>query len=285
MSSSGHQSSAKKGPQDHRARKRFGQNFLVDPYIVSGIVAAVNPQQNDHLVEIGPGLGVLTEMLLHCVTAMDAIELDRDIIPKLAENCGNLGPNYGQLQIHAIDALKFDFTNLATDGRPLRIVGNLPYNISTPLMFHLLEKREVIQDMHFMLQKEVVDRLAAEPNCKSYGRLSVIMQYHCRVEALMHVPPESFSPAPKVDSAVVRLTPYAQPPVAVDNLSMLEKLVTQAFSQRRKTLRNTLKSMISAERMEAMGIDPKRRAETLSLAEFAKLANSVFADRKNNPED
>lgn len=262
---------ASKGPTEHRARKRFGQNFLVDPYIVAGIVAAIQPQQDDHLVEIGPGLGVLTESLLPCVTAMDAIELDRDIIPKLAKNCSDKG----QLQIHAIDALKFDFASLATDGRPLRIVGNLPYNISTPLMFHLLEKREVIKDMHFMLQKEVVDRLAAAPNSKSYGRLSVAMQYHCRVEALMDVPPESFSPAPKVDSAVVRLTPYAEPPVAVDDVEMFDKLVTQAFSQRRKTLRNTLKSMISAEHMQALGIDPKRRAETLSLEEFARLANAA----------
>lgn len=280
MTSSSNKPSMKKGPADHRARKRFGQNFLVDPYIVSGIIAAIHPQQNDHLVEIGPGLGVLTELLLPYVTAMDAIELDRDIIPKLAQNCSDKG----QLQIHAIDALQFDFTSLAADGRPLRIVGNLPYNISTPLMFHLLEKREVIQDMHFMLQKEVVDRLAAEPNSKSYGRLSVTMQYHCRVEALMDVPPESFSPAPKVDSAVVRLTPYSEPPVKVDDLEMFQKLVTQAFSQRRKTLRNTLKPMMGAEQMEALGIDSKRRAETLSLAEFAMLANAAFADSHKHAE-
>ena len=159
MKSSSNQSTSKKGPADHRARKRFGQNFLVDPYIVSGIVAAIHPQQDDHIVEIGPGLGVLTELLLPCVTAMDAIELDRDIIPKLAQNCSDKG----QLQIHAIDALQFDFATLATDGRPLRIVGNLPYNISTPLLFHLLAQSSCIRDMHFMLQKEVVDRLAAAP--------------------------------------------------------------------------------------------------------------------------
>lgn len=264
-------STTRKGPADHRARKRFGQNFLVDPYIVAGIVSAINPQRDDHLVEIGPGLGILTESLLPCVTAMDAIELDRDIIPKLAQNCSDKG----QLQIHAFDALKFDFTELAQDGRPLRIVGNLPYNISTPLMFHLLEKHEVIRDMHFMLQKEVVDRLAAEPNSKSYGRLTVAMQYHCRVEALMEVPPESFSPVPKVNSAVVRLTPYSEPPVTVHNVRLFEKLVTQAFSQRRKTLRNTLKAMLSAEKMASLGVDPKRRAETLSLEEFACLANAV----------
>ena len=280
-SASSKNASARKGPADHHARKRFGQNFLVDPYIVSGIVAAINPQPDDHIVEIGPGLGILTESLLPYVTAMDAIELDRDIIPKLAANCSDKG----QLQIHACDALKFDFGSLATDGRPLRIVGNLPYNISTPLMFHLLEKHDVIKDMHFMLQKEVVDRLAATPNSKSYGRLTVAMQYHCRVEALMDVPPESFSPPPKVNSAVVRLVPYSTPPVAVDDVAMLNKLVTQAFSQRRKTLRNTLKPMMNVEQMEALGIDPKRRAETVSLAEFATLANAVSAASNNHSED
>ena len=272
-------STASKGPAGHRARKRFGQNFLIDPYVVAGIVAAINPQRDDHLVEIGPGLGILTESLLPCVNAMDAIELDRDIIPKLARNCSDKG----QLQIHAIDALKFDFAELVSDGRPLRIVGNLPYNISTPLMFHLLEKREIIHDMHFMLQKEVVDRLAASPNSKSYGRLTVAMQYHCRVEALMDVPPESFSPAPKVNSAVVRLTPHSEPPVVVNDVGMLDKLVTQAFSQRRKTLRNTLKPMLSAEKMESLGIDATRRAETLGLEEFARLANAVSGSGKSKP--
>jgi 16S rRNA (adenine1518-N6/adenine1519-N6)-dimethyltransferase len=261
--------------QKHRARKRFGQNFLVDPHVVGGIVAVISPQRDEHVVEIGPGLGVLTQALLPYVNAMDAIELDRDIIPKLAKNCGDRG----QLTIHAGDALKFDFAELAADGRPLRIVGNLPYNISTPLMFHLLTLRAVIHDMHFMLQKEVVDRLAAAPNSKIYGRLSVMMQYHCRVEALMDVPPEAFDPQPKVNSAVVRLVPYQQPPVAVDDVNVLDSLVTQAFSMRRKTLRNTLKPIISAEQMQALGIDPKRRAETLSLAEFACLANAVSASK------
>ncbi|MCF6255056.1 MAG: 16S rRNA (adenine(1518)-N(6)/adenine(1519)-N(6))-dimethyltransferase RsmA [Gammaproteobacteria bacterium] len=267
----------------HRARKRFGQHFLTDPYVVAGIVAAISPQREDHLVEIGPGLGVLTESLLPCVNAMDAIELDRDIIPKLKEHCRDRG----QLHIHEADALKFDFTTLAENGRPLRIVGNLPYNISTPLMFHLLSMHKQIQDMHFMLQKEVVDRLAAIPGNKDYGRLSVMMQYHCRVESLMQVPPEAFSPPPKVNSAVVRLVPYSEPPVNVDNVNLLEKLVTQAFSQRRKTLRNTLKPLMNAEQIEAQGVDPKRRAETLSLSEFATLTNFVSANsvRKENKAD
>jgi 16S rRNA (adenine1518-N6/adenine1519-N6)-dimethyltransferase len=256
---------------EHRARKRFGQHFLTDDHVVARIVNAIDPRPNDHVVEIGPGLGVLTAALLARIPVMEAVELDRDIIPKLAARCAPLGT----LLIHSADALKFDFTALANDGRPLRMAGNLPYNISTPLLFHLLESSKVIRDMHFMLQKEVVDRLAAAPGGKDYGRLSVMMQYHCEVVALFDVPPEAFEPPPKVDSAVVRLVPHAQPPVKVHDVGVLEKLVTQAFSQRRKTLRNTLKDWVSPEKMEAQGIDPTRRAETLSLDEFAALADSV----------
>jgi 16S rRNA (adenine1518-N6/adenine1519-N6)-dimethyltransferase len=256
---------------EHRARKRFGQHFLSDAHVVARIVNAIDPRPEDHIVEIGPGLGVLTAALLARIPAMEAVELDRDIIPKLAARCAPLGT----LLIHSADALKFDFTALANDGRPLRVAGNLPYNISTPLLFHLLESRAVIRDMHFMLQKEVVDRLAAAPGGKDYGRLSVMMQYHCAVTSLFDVPPEAFEPPPKVDSAVVRLVPHAQPPVQVRDVNVLGKLVTQAFSQRRKTLRNTLKDWVTAEAMEAQGIDPTRRAETLSLAEFAAIADSV----------
>ncbi len=256
---------------DHRPRKRFGQNFLQDPNVVAKIAYAIAPHSDDHLVEIGPGLGVLTEALLPQVEAMDAVELDRDLIPKLARRCGALG----QLQIHSADALKFDFASLAADGRPLRIIGNLPYNISTPLMFHLLKSRAVIHDMHFMLQKEVVDRLAATPGGKDYGRLSVMMQYHCAVDSLFDVPPEAFNPPPKVNSAVVRLRPWKESPVVVADVTLLEKLVTQAFSQRRKTLRNTLKGLLTAEQISTQDIDPARRAETLNLAEFAALARVV----------
>jgi 16S rRNA (adenine1518-N6/adenine1519-N6)-dimethyltransferase len=256
---------------DHRARKRFGQHFLSDDIIVTQIIMAVNPQKNDHIVEIGPGLGVLTEALFSCVPEIDAVELDRDIIPLLTKRCEKLGT----LTLHEADALRFDFTALAGDNRPLRIVGNLPYNISTPLMFHLIESSHVISDMHFMLQKEVVNRLAAKPGNKEYGRLSVMMQYYCRVDSLFDVPPESFDPPPKVNSAVVRLVPYSEPPVNVNDVKILEKVVTQAFSQRRKTLRNTLKPLLSAEEMEKIGIDPVRRAETLSLTEFAELSNLV----------
>lgn len=259
--------------KQHRARKRFGQHFLQDINVVARMVAAINPQPDDHIVEIGPGLGVLTEALLSYVPEMDAVELDRDIIPKLAKRCGPLG----RLNIHAADALRFDFTSLADDERPLRIVGNLPYNISTPLMFHLLESRHMIQDMHFMLQKEVVDRLAAEPGNKDYGRLSVIMQYHCQVESLFVVPPDAFVPPPKVNSSIVRLVPYENPVVTVKDVKALETILNAAFSQRRKTLRNTLRGYLSAEQIEAQDIEPGRRAETLSLEEYAKLANS-FTD-------
>jgi len=255
----------------HRPRKRFGQNFLQDPNVVAKIAYAIAPQPHDHLVEIGPGLGALTEALLPQVEAMDAVELDRDLIPKLAQRCGALG----QLRIHSADALKFDFASLAADGRPLRIIGNLPYNISTPLMFHLLKSRAVIRDMHFMLQKEVVDRLAATPGGKDYGRLSVMMQYHCAVDSLFDVPPGAFNPPPKVNSAVVRLRPWDEPPVKVPDVALLEKLVTQAFSQRRKTLRNTLKGLLTAEQIASQDIDPARRAETLSLTEFAALSRAV----------
>ena len=256
--------------REHRPRKRFGQNFLRDPNVVAKIADAIAPAPDDHLVEIGPGLGALTEVLLPRVKAMDAVELDRDLVPRLAQRCGALG----QLRIHSADALKFDFAALAADGRKLRIVGNLPYNISTPLMFHLLRNRTVIRDMHFMLQKEVVDRLAASPGSKDYGRLSVMMQYHCEVAALFEVPPAAFDPPPKVMSAVVRLRPWDTPPVAVPDEAQLERLVTRAFSQRRKTLRNTLKGLLDAAQIEAAGIDPARRAETLSLDEFAALARA-----------
>lgn len=261
---------------NHRPRKRFGQHFLQDHNVVSRIITAINPQPDDHIVEIGPGLGVLTEELLNQVPELDAVELDRDIIPKLAERCRSAG----KLNIHAADALKFDFASLAADKRPLRIVGNLPYNISTPLMFHLLESRHLIRDMHFMLQKEVVDRLAATPGNKNYGRLSVMMQFYCQVDLLFPVPPEAFSPPPKVDSAIVRLIPVAKPPVEVNSVNDLETIVIAAFSQRRKTLRNTLRNYMLAEQIEAQGIEPSRRAETLSLAEFAKLANALFNTKK-----
>ncbi len=253
---------------EHRARKRFGQNFLHDRGIIDRIVRAIGPKPGDRLVEIGPGLGALTLPLLQGAGRLEVVELDRDLIPKLHETAAG----HGELTVHSADALKFDFCALAGDGK-LRVAGNLPYNISTPLIFHLLDQARCIRDMHFMLQKEVVDRLAAPPDCKDYGRLSVMVQYRCKVERLFTVPPGAFTPAPKVDSAIVRLLPYDTPPVAVRDVALLEKVVAQAFGQRRKTLRNTLKGLVDPAAMEACGIDPSRRAETLTLAEFAALAD------------
>jgi len=267
--------------QQHRARKRFGQHFLQDHNVVARMVMCIDPVPDDRLVEIGPGLGVLTHELLSRVPRLDVVELDRDIIPKLARSCGPLG----ELTIHEADALKFDFGALADTGRPLRVVGNLPYNISTPLMFHLLGYRDLIRDMHFMLQKEVVDRLAASPGSRDYGRLGVMMQYFCDVEPLFDVPPEAFAPPPKVDSAVVRLVPHVQPPVSVADVVLLERVVVQAFTQRRKTLRNTLKPLFSADALASLGIDPVRRAETLSLAEFAALANALSETAEGGVSD
>ncbi len=249
----------------HRPRKRFGQNFLHDPGVIDRIVRAIDPWPGQRLVEIGPGLGAITGPLLEAVEQMDAVELDRDLVPKLANRFGE------HLHLHNADALKFDFSQLA-NGERLRVVGNLPYNISTPLIFRLLEQSDSVQDMHFMLQKEVVDRLSAAPGGGDYGRLSVMVQQRCRVEHLFNVPPGAFHPPPKVDSAIVRLVPYPEPPVPVAEPAVFARIVAKAFSQRRKTLRNTLKGELDAETIEACGIDPIRRAETLSVEEFGRLA-------------
>ena len=251
----------------HRTKKRFGQHFLADPMIVQSIVYAIHPQRDDRIVEIGPGMGVLTEALLPLSGTLDAIELDRDLAPKLNTHYLPLG----NFTLHANDALKFDFAALCKGGEKLRVVGNLPYNISTPLLFHLFDQIESIKDMHFMLQKEVVDRLCASPNQSDYGRLSVMAQYYCQCENLLAVPPSAFSPPPKVDSAVIRLTPHAKRPVTLDNVEDFSRFVALAFSQRRKTLRNTLKSLLDSNDFESCGVDQARRAETLNLQEFACL--------------
>ncbi len=253
----------------HKPRKRFGQNFLTDKNIVGKIVAAIAPRPGDNLVEIGPGLGAITLPLLQQAKRLQVVELDRDLIPQLKENCRDLG----ELIVHEADALEFDFSALAP-GSPLRVAGNLPYNISTPLLFHLIESISCIQDMHFMLQKEVVDRMAARPDTADYGRLSVMLQYHCKVEPLFTVPPGAFNPRPKVDSKIVRLQPHPVSPCPVDNYADFASLVKQAFAQRRKTLRNNLKPLLDADRIAALGIDPATRAETLALADFARLANA-----------
>ena len=253
----------------HSPRKRFGQNFLHDHNIIYNILSSLNAKPNQHWVEIGPGMGALTEPLLALGLQLEIVELDRDLVAYLKDKF----KQQPQLHIHSADALKFDFSALAKNDEKLRIIGNLPYNISTPLMFHLLDNATCIEDMHFMLQKEVVDRICAAPGSKKYGRLSVMMQYYCATELLFDVPPESFDPVPKVMSAIVRLIPHQQPPVAVNSLKMLNRVVVQAFSQRRKTLRNSLKKLIEEDAIFALGIDPNLRAEVISLADFARLSN------------
>jgi len=252
----------------HTPRKRFGQNFLHDHRIIDSMIASIESKPNEHWVEIGPGLGALTEPLLKQGVRLEVVELDRDLVVVLKDKF----KHYENLHIHSADALRFDFSALAVNGK-LRIIGNLPYNISTPLMFHILANSACIEDMFFMLQKEVVNRICAEPNSKQYGRLSVMMQYYCDTEWLFDVPPESFDPVPKVMSAIVRLVPHTQPPVQVNSLANLNTVVTAAFSQRRKTLRNSLKKLIDEQTMIDLGIDPILRAENISLSDFAKLSN------------
>jgi len=268
-------------------KKRFGQHFLHDRGIVQRILDAFDPQPGETLVEIGPGPGALTRPLLERCTTLHVVELDRDLVARLR---ADYPP--AQLVVHEADALKFDFCSLAphtdvpvsreTGGRrrppaggTLRIIGNLPYNISTPLLFHLLEQRHCIGDMLFMLQKEVVDRMAAAPGSKDYGRLSVMLQWQLRVEKLFDVRPGAFTPPPKVDSSVVRLVPHATAPIQVRDAAAFATLVRAAFAQRRKTLRNNLKGLMTAETLESLGIDPQRRAETLTLIEFATVANAL----------
>ncbi len=258
----------------HQPRKRFGQNFLHDRGVIQRIIQVINPQPGQRLVEIGPGRGAITLPLLEACKRLDVIELDRDLVQPLADQAAGSG----ELIIHQQDALRFDFTTLAGTDR-LRVIGNLPYNISTPLLFHLITHSDVIQDMHFMLQKEVVTRMAAQPGGGDYGRLSVMTQYYCKVEPLFRVGPGAFTPAPKVDSAFVRLTPWPQPPVTVADPERLAALVRQAFSQRRKTLRNTLKGLLSEQEIRDAGSDPSARAETLSLEQFAALANTLKEDQ------
>jgi len=257
----------------HQARKRFGQNFLHDERIIARIVRAIAPKVGETLVEIGPGLGALTAPLLAVAHVLHVIELDRDVIPHLQTQCAD----QGELHVHQIDALKFNFAALADGERSLRIVGNLPYNISTPLMFHLLTYAPLIDDMHFMVQKEVALRMAAAPGDDDYGRLSVMLQWRCAVELLFTVGPGAFRPAPKVDSAFVRLTPHRSPSVHVQDEKIFADVVARAFNQRRKTLRNTLKDFLSAEEIRVLGIDPGLRPEVLDLAAFAALANAAHA--------
>ena len=251
----------------HIARKRFGQNFLVDQQIIRDIIFAIGPTENDVMVEIGPGLGALTRPLLEKLAHLHVVEIDRDIVKRLH---GEFSPKH--LTIHEADALKFDFASI---GDHFRIVGNLPYNISTPLLFHLSEFSAQVIDMHFMLQKEVVERMVADPGTKDYGRLSVMLQYSFDMEYMFTVPPEAFRPAPKVESAIVRMIPIPAPIHPVQDYPLFAKIVAAGFGQRRKTLRNTLHEFLSAEDFSCLEIDPQRRAESLPGAEFVRIANYV----------
>lgn len=256
----------------HAPRKRFGQHFLHDAGILQRIVELVAPRADDRLVEIGPGEGALTVPLLKAAGKLIAIELDRDLIEPLRSRAQPIG----DLTIVNADVLTVDFSALA-QGAPLRLVGNLPYNISTPILFHCLDHANAIRDMHFMLQKEVVERMAAGPGSKIYGRLSVMLQLRCRVEPLLHVPPAAFRPPPKVDSAVVRLTPLPPDELPQVDIALLERVVRTAFGQRRKTLSNALSALVNAEQFSAADVDPRARAEQLTPAMFVTLCEVIQA--------
>lgn len=251
----------------HIPRKRFGQNFLTDQSVLYDIIRAIDPQPDDVMVEIGPGLAAMTRLLLESLTRLHVVELDRDLVARLKKN---FDPQ--RLVIHEGDALQFDFASLPLQpGRKLRVVGNLPYNISSPLLFHLAAIAPRVQDQHFMLQKEVVERMVAEPGGKTYGRLSVMLQWRYHMELLFVVPPTAFDPPPQVDSAIVRMIPLAQP-LACD-VAKLEQVVTKAFSQRRKVIRNCVAGMFTENELVEAGIDPQARPEAVPMEQFVALAN------------
>jgi 16S rRNA (adenine1518-N6/adenine1519-N6)-dimethyltransferase len=251
-----------------RARKRFGQHFLHDRNVIDRIVSAFDPKPDEAIVEIGPGRGALTWPLLERVPRLHAVELDRDLAARLP----TLAAGRGELIVHQADALTFDFSALARDDRRLRLIGNLPYNISTPLLFHLIEQVDAIDDMLFMLQKEVADRLAAPPGTKTYGRLSVMIQWRFDVEPLFEVGPGAFHPPPQVDSSVIRLRPRREQGIAILDPDSFRRIVRAAFGQRRKTLRNSLRLLLDDAAFARAGIDPRRRAEDLTLEEFSRLS-------------
>lgn len=255
--------------QGHFARKRFGQNFLNDSNIINNIISAIAPKDDDILVEIGPGLGALTEPMAEKIAHLTVIELDKDLAARLATHPFIAS----KLSIIQQDALTIDFKALSNDlGGKLRVFGNLPYNISTPIMFSLFEYTEAIQDMHFMLQKEVVNRLVAGPNSKTYGRLSVMAQFYCDIIPVMEVPPTAFRPAPKVDSAVVKLIPKMTR-IPLKSIKALSQVTNMAFNQRRKTIKNSLESLFNEEQLRSLGLDLNLRAENLSLNDYCQLAN------------
>jgi len=259
----------------HIARRRFGQHFLTDQAVIADIVAAIRPQADDAMVEIGPGLGALTEPLSRVLRHLHVIEIDRDIVAHLQRAYAP-----ARVSVHTGDVLEFDFLALPGD---LRVVGNLPYNISTPLLFHLARYAGRIRDLHFMLQKEVVERMVAAPGGRDYGRLSVMLQYRFDMESLLEVGPGAFSPPPKVDSAVVRLLPRPQAQLTAVAEAGLAQVVRRAFSQRRKTLRNSLAGLLDAGDYAALGIDPGLRAENLAVGDFVAISNYLSEKEASPP--
>ncbi len=257
----------------HSPRKRFGQNFLIDKLLILELIDIINPQANEHLVEIGPGQGALTTALIASKAQVDAIEIDRDLVAQLQQQY----EKYSNFKLFATDILKFNLSSLFTgNSKPknkLRLIGNLPYNISTPLLFKLFEEINVIHDMYFMLQREVALRLTAHPNTKDYGRMSIMAQYHCQMQVVLDVPPSAFEPAPKVDSCVVHFVPHAKPIVEATDRQVLKTVVTAAFNQRRKTIGNALKNIITAQELTALAIAPGLRAENLTIQQYATIAN------------
>jgi 16S rRNA (adenine1518-N6/adenine1519-N6)-dimethyltransferase len=254
----------------HKPRKRFGQHFLQDSVVIDQFIHLLHLAADDHIVEIGPGLGAITRKLAECCERLDVIEIDRDVIETL-ETLLEKSPHS---HIHCADALTFNLSTLVEKGKKLRVVGNLPYNISSPLLFHFFTFLDCIYDMHFMLQKEVVDRLCAEVGSEDYGRLTVMVQYHCKATSLFLIKPDAFWPPPKVDSAYVRLVPHESYPL--QSKSLFAEIVRLAFNQRRKTIRNSLKPLFDVATIESLGLDPNARAQELSVESFAKLANNLY---------
>lgn len=253
----------------HIPRKRFGQNFLTDQTVLHDIIRAIDPKPDDTMVEIGPGLAAMTSLLLESLDQLHVVELDRDLVARLKKNF-----DPARLVIHEGDALQFDFSSIpVSSGKKLRVVGNLPYNISSPLLFHLAEIAPQVQDQHFMLQKEVVERMVAEPGGKAYGRLSVMLQWRYYMELLFVVPPSAFDPPPQVDSAIVRMIPLPQPLPC--DAGKLEQVVTKAFSQRRKVIRNCVAGMFTEADLIDAGIDPQARPEAVPVEQFVALANRL----------
>jgi len=253
-----------------RPRKRFGQNFLHEAGIIGHIIDCLKPQNSDHFVEIGPGRGAITQPLAPLVKQLDVIEIDQDLAAKLAAQAW-----FGDIRLHRADALKFDFNSICTSAGLLRLVGNLPYNISTPLLFHILTQHHLFSDIHVMLQKEVVQRMTAAPGNKNYGRLTVALAARCHVESLFIIRPGAFTPAPSVDSAFARLTPLSDPLLKPEEQGLFDKVLRHAFGQRRKQLGNALQDLLSIEQIRAAGVNPKHRAETLDVQEFVTLSRQM----------